>query len=641
MRGRLQEFWRVFNGQAHGDRAFEFVRRLWETDRWGDFTRFRETADTVATLFDSFGLDEVERVDVPADGRTRIGDWVMPMAWDCREATLEIVEPAVDQPIVARRSDVPNVAGQWCAPTGPDGLVADCVFLPDGDAAVLESLDVAGKLVCTAGQSREIRRHLAAKGAAGCVTCWTRNDQLVDATQWINVASDRPGGWGLIESDAPLMTLAISRRQMRRLEQLARQHGRLQLRARVDAQLYQGTLPYVSARLAGSDACEEEVILLGHLYEQGANDNCSGCATVLEIARVLAALVADGRIDRPRRSIRFLLMAESYGSLAYAQNNLARMKRTVAGLCIDTGAGPAALSRCGVAINATPLCSRSFLDAWHLLVANEYVRRYAPMRRVDLTDFALGTDQLFNDPAIGTPTNWAMLGSADDVWHTSADDLATIDAQALGDLAAIEGATAYTIATAADEEAAFIGQSAADHELACLTRRLRERTVAAQPMLSDGVTTVLVDTVERAVGSAARLAESDRGARNIKATARAARERAVQAVASSREAQERLASAGGRVEDGDAALNAMVPRRMDGLIGSVSLDTVPVEQWADGGVARSPRWGGPRTMAWWWADGHRTAGQIHDAVLAECDSLGGVDLAEYFRFLAKHGYVTI
>ena len=648
MRVDLENFWRLLGQHTHGQRTLDFLRRLWESDRWADFAHFHRTADTVAELFEQFGLADVERIEVPADGQHEVGDWVMPLAWDCDEAVIEIADPAVDEPIVARRSDVPNVAGQWCAPTEPGGQVFDCVFLLGGDASALERLDVRGKLVCTTGQSRQIRRLLAERGAAGCISSWTRNERLTDATQWINVASDRPGGWGLIASDSRQITLAITRRQMARLAELAERHGRLRLHVRVDARIHEGTLPFVSARLAGQDPSGQEVILLGHLFEQGANDNASGCASILEIARSLAASVGAGLLERPTRSIRFLLMGESYGSLAYAVRYPERMQKTIAGLCVDTGAGPPELARCGYQINGTPLCARSFVDALHLTVAREYLRRYRRDREVRVTDFSLGTDQLFNDPAIGTPTNWVMVPSADDVWHNSADNLATLDVRAHEDLVGIEGATAYSIARAGAQEAVVAAELTAVHELSRLERRLHDRLLAGDAAWPEGVADVVVEVVTRAVRSAGRLAGNASDAIDrIEAAAEAARARAVACLADDTDRRKRLGLADQPVA-GDAAMaewdrraEQVVPRRRPGLVGSLSLDTVPVERWSAGGVDHSPRWGGPRTTAWWWADGRRNVRQIRDAVLAEGVSLDGVDLLQYFRFLSDCGHVSI
>ncbi len=435
---------------------------------------------------------------------------------------------------------------------------------------------------------------------------------------------------------------------MARLAELAERHGRLRLHVRVDARIHEGTLPFVSARLAGQDPSGQEVILLGHLYEQGANDNASGCASILEIARSLAASVGAGRLERPKRSIRFLLMGESYGSLAYAVRDPQRMRNTIAGLCVDTGAGPPELARCGYQINGTPLCARSFLDALHLTVAREYVRRYRRDRQVRLTDFALGTDQLFNDPAIGTPTNWVMIPSVDDVWHNSADSLATLDVRAHEDLVGIEGATAYSVASAGAREAIVAAELTAVHELSRLERRLCDRLLAGSAAWPEGVADVVVEAVTQAVRSAGRLAGGvtdtvDR----IEAAAEATRARAVTCLADDRERRKRLglpdqqAAGDADAAEWDRQAEQVVPRRKPGLVGSLSLDTVPVERWVEGGVSHSPRWGGPWTMAWWWADGRRNVRQIRDAVLAEGANLDGVDLLKYFQFLSDCGHVSI
>jgi hypothetical protein len=62
-------------------------------------------------------------------------------------------------------------------------------------------------------------------------------------------------------------------------------------------------------------------MLIAHLFERistpGANDNCSGVATILEIARTLNTLINRGELPRPKRTIRFLWGPEISGSSAY------------------------------------------------------------------------------------------------------------------------------------------------------------------------------------------------------------------------------------------------------------------------------------------------------------------------------------
>src|SRR5258708_21573069 len=48
----------------------------------------------------------------------------------------------------------------------------------------------------------------------------------------------------------------------------------------------------------------------------GANDNASGCVTILEVARTLQKLIAEGKLTRPARTIRFIFPPEIEGTLA-------------------------------------------------------------------------------------------------------------------------------------------------------------------------------------------------------------------------------------------------------------------------------------------------------------------------------------
>ena len=71
--------------------------------------------------------------------------------------------------------------------------------------------------------------------------------------------------------------------------------------------------------LPGTSKAQEEVLFTAHLnhHRPGANDNASGCALNLEIAGVLTRLIADGRIPRPVRTIRFLWLPEHRGPQLY------------------------------------------------------------------------------------------------------------------------------------------------------------------------------------------------------------------------------------------------------------------------------------------------------------------------------------
>jgi len=400
----------------------------------------------------------------------------------------------------------------------------------------------------------------------------------------------------------------------------------VRLRGTIDATYYAGHLDYITARIVGREQPEKEVIVLGHLYEQGANDNASGCAAILEMARTLMSLVRSGRIPRPRRSIRFLLMAECYGSLAYAQDNRDRMAETIVGSCIDTGAGSPESSRAFYQINLAPLCNRSFHEAVHTRTVAAYLAGYRSLRTLKVTEFGMGTDQEYNDPLLRVPTHWQSIGTESDLWHHSGDNLRTVDERAYVDLVCGEGATLYRIANADDADAeqfarwtaAYVKKEILDKLAAGMTRSVLKvwREVGSSAILS-------VQRLTQNAGPAEQLARQY--------------EEFVEAEC---QIADCLSGAKGEGHRPSHEAVRLIPTRKNAIIGTVSLDPIPVEQWAEAGVTASPRWGGPRTLALWWADGKRTIAEIEERVAAET-ALGNVDLVQWFQFLAKHGYVEL
>ena len=102
-------------------------------------------------------------------------------------------------------------------------------------------------------------------------------------------------------------------------ERLA-QGEKISLHAVVKAGQHAGNYEVVTATIPGADPKlkEEEIAFSCHLDHQrpGANDNASGCVTILEVARTLQKLIAEGKLARPARTIRFIWPPEIEGTLA-------------------------------------------------------------------------------------------------------------------------------------------------------------------------------------------------------------------------------------------------------------------------------------------------------------------------------------
>src|SRR5262245_4757932 len=121
---------RLLQTLREGTDASQAVREvdtIWQTDRWFTFPKFEETAKNVAAIMRRSGLEDVEIGNPPADGVSQGGFWTMPMAWDLKTGTLEILDPAVpaEMRMLADYQKVPTSIGMWSGPKAGGGVVAE------------------------------------------------------------------------------------------------------------------------------------------------------------------------------------------------------------------------------------------------------------------------------------------------------------------------------------------------------------------------------------------------------------------------------------------------------------------------------------------------------------------------------------
>ena len=131
--------------ETNPSQAVRDVDTIWQTDRWFTFPKFEETARNVAAIMRRAGLEDVEIGNPPADGVSQGGFWTMPMAWDVKTGTLEILDTTVpaEMRMLADYQKVPTSIGMWSGPTPAGGVVTEIVLAP----ASLEGADLKGKLV--------------------------------------------------------------------------------------------------------------------------------------------------------------------------------------------------------------------------------------------------------------------------------------------------------------------------------------------------------------------------------------------------------------------------------------------------------------------------------------------------------------
>jgi hypothetical protein len=377
----------------------------------------------------------------------------------------------------------------------------------------------------------------------------------------------------------------------------------------------------VTAVISGTDPAEE-VLTLGHTSEQGAHDNATGVAAMVESMATLHRLIESGKLPRPRRTIRILTMPEVYGSLYYTETHAERMRRTVAAMCVDTPAAPYNLAGTEYTLYMNPHVASSYTDALVLRVADAWLGHLRPPRPWHWAEFMTGTDTWLAEPTVGVPTVWPYSGTGVESHHNTADRPETVDPKSLRDLVAINASFLYYVANAGEAEARWLAGVALD--------RAYEQVLAARRKGREQIA-YAVDRGSEAVRSVLRLASQDH---------RAALASEIGPLTASlrRFGDDQTVRAEPQETQHDPQLEAaakMVVKRKG--IGTIPLDELAPDQ-REG--FPSGAWDSTAIRALYWCDGHRNLADVIRLTRLEAGPVK-FDFVGYFHFLERHGYVEI
>lgn len=398
----------------HTDFIMDCLRRIHADDRWFSSGRMKNTCRTVEEIMTTLGMTGITTLGYPADGRTDFGGWIMPLSWDAEEATLEIVSPETTAPLLCRYTEVPC---SLMLNSRPADVTAPVVPAEDAGSA-----DVRGRFVFASRKFPGLETALEwlERGAAGIISsvlCGGHHgrpgfEHLYDSRQWCNYTLPH---WAVNGSP---VGFSLTPRQGEQFTALLEKHPDMRLRARVRTRFTPGELPLVTGVLPGET--DEEIILTGHLFEQGANDNASGIALALGIIRAMIP-------EKRRRGIRVFFTYEARSLQAYLQH-APETERMIAGLNLDM-----------VGVSGDKVVTiggnRPVFPNYSVPLLKEIFRRY-PGYSVRETDF--GTmDNAFGEPLTGVPCPYLLLNDDPD-YHKSTDVPANIDPavlQVIGDAA--------------------------------------------------------------------------------------------------------------------------------------------------------------------------------------------------------------
>ncbi|HEY4843090.1 MAG TPA: M28 family peptidase [Terriglobales bacterium] len=456
--------WTALRDEASGVAPYENLRFLTRLHRVPATPEFDQAADFMLMRAKEYGLQDAHSEQFPIDGKIHYGLMRSYLAWHVAAASLWEVEPEH------------TLLGDWA--TDPIRL-ADYSHSADVDAALVDvgagtseedyaGKDVRGKIVLADGSLGTVQRMAVIEhGAAGIVS-----DMPNQTTAWSGL-DDTIVRWGHLDALLPSgFAFMVSRRAATALRTQLAGGGSVMLSAHVKAEVTPGYWTVVTATIPGTDPRAGEVVYSCHLDHQrpGANDNGSGCVTIMESARLLNRLIGSGKLPRPIRTLRFIWGPEVEGTMAFLSAHPDIRKSLRANVHMDMVGGDPYKNKSILHVTETPWSLPSFVtdvgelfaetiregatvyaeDGSHAEAAVVEDRDGAPGTRnqflADRTPYSEGSDHDdYDSSTIAVPSLY--LRDWPDIYiHTDHDTLVQIDPTKLRRVALLGAASGYTYA---------------------------------------------------------------------------------------------------------------------------------------------------------------------------------------------------
>src|SRR3954468_22997667 len=645
----------VLDEELSGVAAKDHVGRLTQLHRVPASPGFHEAIEYVSDRAKAAGLADAHVETFPGDGTTWFGTLHGNRGWRVDGGSLDEVQP---QPRRIISYDDVRLA------VADNSESADVtVELVDVGAGTARSdyagKDVRGKLVlCDATPSACHRLAVEELGAAGLVSynsnqvsAWWRDDQ--DLIRWGHLDAR-----GRRNAFAIMISVAEARALQERMAHGEHITLHAMVRARNDDSFGYETLV---ATIPGSDPAAGDIVFSCHLDHEkpGANDNASGCAANLEIARTLGTLIPAKPIPPPVRTIRFIWPSEMTGTIAYLSKYPEIASRIRAAVHLDMVGGDPFITKSVLHVTRSPWSiatvtddveetfGRYVIDGAMRAAGDGDMTRAIRSRNgskdafwADITPYESGSDHwIYQEGGFAIPSIY--LRDHPDVFiHTTGDVADNIEPTKIKRSAFIAAASGYYLATMPDHGAALMRLSYAN---------------AHARLAEDGRRAVAMSVADPRSGDAGNIVAQGllREQRRLRSLSRF-----VSLDADLQLGTEAVGRMSAALADTAKGLLATLPaapprgevdRRIPVRNPTVKGPLDPGGEWvrekagaASGSiaVARVPNSDDVTYEIVNFVDGTRTVSEIRDAVSAEFEPLELKAVAEYLDLLARAGAVT-
>ncbi|HSB08512.1 MAG TPA: DUF4910 domain-containing protein [Blastocatellia bacterium] len=491
---------------------------------------FSRAARYIADKAKEYGLEQVQIERFPADGEKTYYTLKSAPGWEADRGELWEIEP--NRTKVADWDEMRVALADYSQSAEATTTLVD-VGMGTSEKDY-EGKEVTGRIVLAGGGVADVHKLACdAHGAAGILSY-----QQNQITGWSGDYADNVR-WGHLSPYNPNNKFAfmISLRRAREYQARLARGERITLQANVKAEMKPSNYDVVSAVIPGTSAAAEEIVYSCHLCHQrpGANDNASGAAAILEVARTLTTLIRRGDLAAPRRTIRFIWPPEISGTVAYFASHPEIVRRMKAVVHCDMVGGNYTITKSVLHVTHTPASLPSCVNT-----VGDIFAEYAIAGSVkaasgagfedalvspegskdslvaDVTPFEMGSDHdVYQEGSFRIPAIY--LRDWPDVFiHTNNDSPANIDSTKIKRSTFIAAASGYFLAHAGAREAARLADEVFARAVARVPRqrdRARALEAAGGAAAADESRNIISRTLEHdaeALSSVLSLAADDK-----------------------------------------------------------------------------------------------------------------------------------
>ena len=470
-------------GESSGDRAFYYIMDI------APYERDRKSADYKGLFMESVYVVDKLKAAGFEDAKTEIVG--KSKTWDGVSADVWEVYPNT-----AKLADYRDLAAMLGQGSQNADVTAELAWVGRGTQAEIDAADLKGKIAVTEASAGRVHDAAVKAGAVGIISYYSPRP-LIDPIQIPNS--------GIRGGENATFCINLTPRDGYVLRDRLLSGEKITVKAKIEATTEETNIEVPTCVIKGANENAEEIILCAHLYEGyvklGANDNISGSAALIEVARTLNQLIESGQIERPARSIRFIWIPEFQGSIPWAQQNKDILSRTLCNINLDMVGLWLSKSQSFYCLHRTTMGNPHYLNDvaesfYHYMGATNKSFVATGMGRPDAlkpvvsvtgsrdpfyysinAHYGASDHEVFSDWGVQAP-GVIMITWPDNYYHTSGDRPEICDPTQLHRAIVLAAASAYTIADADAQDAVKIASEVAANGVKRMAIKMKQNLAA-------------------------------------------------------------------------------------------------------------------------------------------------------------------